>query len=248
LGINKKDIHGIIHFNIPQSIENYIQEIGRSGRDNEESECHLFINKEDFIKKRSLCYSDHISEVTVKKLVKKIMEKKEILKNMQIGELEAEFDIKKEVLITIISYMECEKMLKLMNVKDKNIIIKINDQLMYEEKEMSEISKRLYDKILLIEKQKLWKLYSLYRVLLQFSNPKNESFLYSKEKNSNLFKKINEYFMSEKYFDVSNYDIYKNESYDEGGLITEIKLLLKKDALLTPIHISKIFVKFKFNV
>ena len=62
MGIDKSDVRLVVHADVPGSIENYLQEAGRAGRDSKSADCVLLFNKGDLDKQFDLVSQGQLSK------------------------------------------------------------------------------------------------------------------------------------------------------------------------------------------
>lgn len=64
MGIDKSNVRYVIHYNMPQSMENYYQEAGRAGRDGLDAKCILLFSTQDIMINRFLLDHKEMTELS----------------------------------------------------------------------------------------------------------------------------------------------------------------------------------------
>ncbi len=111
MGIDKPDIRAVFHFNLPKSIENYVQEIGRAGRDGEASHCEMLACEDDRIVLENFIFGDTPSAQAIANALDHLLRQGESFAISRY-ELSQACDMRPTVLATLLTYLEIDEVIR----------------------------------------------------------------------------------------------------------------------------------------
>jgi ATP-dependent DNA helicase RecQ len=111
MGIDKSNIRYVYHYNLPKSLENFSQEIGRAGRDGQPATCQMFVCPDDLNALENFAYGDTPTRQAVQSLLQEIFAQDETF-DVSVYELSDRHDIRILVVRTLLVYLELEGFLE----------------------------------------------------------------------------------------------------------------------------------------
>jgi len=105
MGIDKSDIRSVIHYNLPKSLENHTQEIGRAGRDGKPAVCELLACCDDLTVLENFIYSDTPSPRALGNLIDRILRLGKTF-DVSVYDLAVTCDVRNSVIATMLAYLE----------------------------------------------------------------------------------------------------------------------------------------------
>jgi ATP-dependent DNA helicase RecQ len=107
MGIDKSNIRAVFHYNLPKSLENHTQEIGRAGRDGKPARCEMLACADDLTVLENFIHSDTPSPRALGNLLDRVMRLGEVF-DVWPYDLSMTCDIRPAVIETVLTYLETD--------------------------------------------------------------------------------------------------------------------------------------------
>ena len=111
MGIDKSNIRAVIHYNLPKSLENHTQEIGRAGRDGRPAICEMLACADDLTVLENFIYSDTPSPGALGNLIDRVLRLGPVF-DVSPYDLSSGCDIRPGVIATVMAYLEIDGILE----------------------------------------------------------------------------------------------------------------------------------------
>jgi ATP-dependent DNA helicase RecQ len=114
MGIDKANIRAVYHYNLPKSLENYAQEIGRAGRDGDPARCEIFAAGEDLTVLENFTYGDTPTDESLRDLLKGLLANRSVgdVFDVSVYDLSGRYDIRQLVVSTALTYLELDGLIE----------------------------------------------------------------------------------------------------------------------------------------
>jgi len=125
MGIDKNNIRTIIHYDLPKSIENYSQEIGRAGRDNQKANCIVYGNTGNISVLENFIYGDTPDKTSIIKLLKEIKSAGSVWE-IKMSALSRDVNIRVLPLKTLMVYLGMKQIIQPRHTYFEEYVFKFN--------------------------------------------------------------------------------------------------------------------------